>query len=153
MRRPFHAPFLEGSVGWSDPGEGPFTPSPPQTPRRLGPLYTLPVVQLPAVSPPSRPSSRGWRQPRGPPAGLAGAVRESSPARRNSRHCGWPCGWAWRRRASTPSRGTASSRRPRRAPALSNRAGRLRELRPSAWPIRAQRAAALAPRWWGEKTA
>lgn len=107
-------------------GKGPFIPSPPQTPRRPGPLSTLPTAQLPAASPPSRPSSRGWRQPRGPRAGLAGAVRESSPARRNSRHCGWPCGWAWRRRASTPSRGTASSRRPRRAPALSNRAGRLR---------------------------
>lgn len=145
VRRPIHTPVLEGSVGWSCP----WAVSPPRAPPRLGSHRALPAAQLPAASPPSRPSSRGWRLPRGPPAGLAGAVRESSPVRRNSRHCGWPCGWAWRRRASTPSRDAASSRRPCRAPALSNRARSLRALQPGTWPIRVQRAAALGPLLWG----
>lgn len=51
---------------------------------------------LPPASPPSRRSSRGWRRPRGPRAGLAAGARVSSPARRNSRHFCWPCGSAWR---------------------------------------------------------
>lgn len=143
VRRPFHARFWKVlSVGPA----GPWAVSPPRAPPKLGSHRALPAAQLPSASPPSRPSSRGWRLPRGPPAGLAGAVRESSPVRRNSRHCGWPCGWAWRLRASTPSRDAASSRRPRRAPALSNRARSLRALQPGTWPIRAQRAAALRPR-------
>lgn len=57
-----------------------------------------PCPPLPPVLPPSQQSSRGWHQLREPQAALASVVRGSSPAQRNSRHYGWPCGLAWRAR-------------------------------------------------------
>jgi hypothetical protein len=67
--------------------------------RSLAHHLTLMLAQLPrwawlaslpskAALPPSLLSSRGWHQPHEPLAALAGVVLVSSPARRNSRHCG-----------------------------------------------------------------
>lgn len=104
FRRPF-AP--EGVGGSPPPGTGrcpprgllpsrlACRPGPPASPR----LAQLPCPLTPPALPPSQRSSGGWRPPREPPAGLAAAVQGSSPARRNSRHSGWPCGSAWRTRA------------------------------------------------------
>lgn len=61
-------------------------------------LAQLPGPLTPPALPPNQQSSGGWRPPREPRAGLAAAVQGSFPARRNSRHSGWPCGSAWRTR-------------------------------------------------------
>lgn len=65
---------------------------PPPSPSHLP---NCPPLAPPSALPPSQQSSRGWHPPREPRAGLAAAVRGSSPARRNSRHSGWACGSAW----------------------------------------------------------
>lgn len=91
---------------WTRDGE---LPSPPAGPRRHWPSQgpsasrlTLPLANClapghgPPAVPPSQRSSRERHPRREPQAGLSVVVRGSFPARRNSRHCGWPCGSAWR---------------------------------------------------------
>lgn len=132
------APWPSGDAGHCraavrpGPAQGPPSPSgrpkgspasswprpPPPRPR------TCPTARpslTPSSLPPSQRSSRGWHQPREPRAGLGPGARGSSPAQRNSRHSGWPCGSAWRACADLDAaRRPHSRRRPRRAPALSN---------------------------------
>lgn len=67
---------------------------PPAWPSHLPTAW--PRAHGPPALPPSQGSSRGWRQRREPQVGLSAVVRGSSPARRNSKHCGWPGGSAWR---------------------------------------------------------